>query len=112
MLGFLNKLFDLNKKEIDRLQKIVGEINLLEKKYAKLEDRDDFVAKTAFFKKQLGEGKTFTDILPEAMALVRQAASKVLSLRPYDVQLMAATALFDGKIVEPNRTENRKPKTD
>ena len=107
MLGFLSKLFDLNKKEIDRLQKIVGEVNVLEKKYSKLEDQDDFVAKTAFFKKQLQSGSTLSDILPDAMAMVRQAASQVLSLRPFDVQLMASIAFHEGKVAEQKTGEGK-----
>ncbi|MEJ2441492.1 MAG: preprotein translocase subunit SecA [Patescibacteria group bacterium] len=106
MLKVFSGLLDLNKRELDRLSKIVDEINSLESKFKKLE-KADFVKKTEEFKKQLKNGKSFDDILPEAFALTREAAWRELGMRMFDVQLMAAIALFQGKVVEQKTGEGK-----
>ena len=75
-----------SEKEVKRVQPQVDKINALEKEYEKLSDAK-LRAKTDEFKKQLKEGKTLDDILPEAFAVVREASKRVLGMRHFDVQL-------------------------
>ena len=106
MLNFINTLFNPNKVEIGKLQKIVDQINLLEEKVKKLKD-DAFPAEIAQYKEELKRGKTLDDILPEVFALTREAAVRVLGQRPYDVQLMAAIAFHQGNIAEQKTGEGK-----
>lgn len=106
MLPIVGKFFDSNDREISHLQKIVAEVNSLEEKTAKLKD-SDFAKKTKEFKKRVADGEKLDTILPEAFALVREAAKRTLGLRHYDVQLMAATVLSQGKIAEQKTGEGK-----
>ena len=106
MLKIFSKLLDLNQKELDRLSKIVDKINSLEPKIKKLKD-GDFIKKTEEYKKQLKKGEVIENILPEAFALAREASWRAIGLKPYDVQLQAAMALFEGKIVEQKTGEGK-----
>ena len=106
MIPGLGKLFDANRREVGRLQKTVEEINSLESKVKKLKD-EDFAAKTASLREQIANGTSSIDILPEAFALVREASSRAIGMRHYDVQLMAATALYEGKISEQKTGEGK-----
>ncbi len=105
-LNFLTKLFDSNDKEIQKLTPIVAEINALEIDTKKLKDKD-FAKKTKEFKERIKEGESLDLILPEAFALVREAASRALGMRHYDVQLMAAISLSHGKIAEQKTGEGK-----
>ena len=69
-----------NQKELDRIQKIVKEINLLEDKVSKLEDRD-FPSKTNAFISRLKDGGKLNDLLPQAFALVREASKRINMVR-------------------------------
>lgn len=104
--GVFSKLLDLNQRELDRLSKIVSKINSLEPKIKKFKD-GDFIKKTEELKKQLKEGEVIENILPEAFALAREASWRAIGLRPYDVQLQAAIALFEGKVVEQKTGEGK-----
>ncbi len=106
MLNIFSRLLDLNKREVDRLTKIVEKINGFESKSKKLKD-SDFAKKTEEFKKRLTKNETLEDILPEVYALVREASYRVLGKRHYDVQLIAATALFEGKVAEQKTGEGK-----
>jgi len=106
MLPLVGKFFDSNDREIDRLSSIIIEINSLEEKTKKLKD-SDFSKKTEEFRKRLSKGETLDSILPEAFALVREAAFRTLGLRHYDVQLIAATVLSRGKIAEQKTGEGK-----
>lgn len=106
MINIFSKILDLNAREVSRLSKIVEKINSFEPKIKKLKDKD-FAEKTAEFKKRLEKGETLEDILPEAYALVREASYRVLGMRHYDVQLMAAVALFEGKVAEQKTGEGK-----
>ncbi len=106
MFKFINRLLDLNQKEINRLAKVVDHINSYEEKFKKL-NNEDFARKTSEFKKRLENGESLRDILPEAFAVVREVAWRTLGLRPYDEQLMAATALFEGKVAEQKTGEGK-----
>lgn len=106
MLNIFSSLLDVNKREIDRLQKIVDKINAESPKFKKYKTAD-FKKKTEEFKKRLAKGETLDDILPEAFALVREASWQALGLRHYDVQLMASISLFKGRIVEQKTGEGK-----
>lgn len=106
MLGAITKLFDSNQSEIKKLQPIVAEINSLEEKYKKLKD-SDFPKKTEEFKKRIEKGESIFAILPDAFALAREASFRSVGLRPYDVQLLAAIALSQGKVAEQKTGEGK-----
>ena len=77
-MGVLRKIFKTySEKEVKRVMPIVQKINDLEPEMAKLSDKE-LTEKTAYFKKQLEEGKTLDDILPEAFAVVREASKKYI----------------------------------
>lgn len=106
MVSFLNRFFDSNDKEINKLKSIVREVNALEPSIQKLKDKD-FSKKTAEFKERISSGESLDAVLPEAFALVREAAKRTVGLRHFDVQLMAATALAWGKIAEQKTGEGK-----
>jgi len=106
MLNFITKLFDSNDKEINKLLPIVAEINSFEKKIQKLKDAD-FPKKTEELRKRVAQGESIYLILPEAFALVREAAQRTLGLRHYDVQMIAATVLAQGKVAEQKTGEGK-----
>ena len=85
---------------------IVNKINELEEEMAKLKD-NELVAKTAEFKKQLADGKTLDEILPEAFAVVREASKRVLGMRHFDVQLIGGIILHQGRIAEMKTGEGK-----
>jgi len=106
MLKFLGKLLDSNERELKKLQPLVEKINSLEPEMKKLKD-DEFVAQTAAFKKRLSEGETLDDLLPEAFAAAREAIRRTVGERAYDVQLMAAIVLHQGRIAEQKTGEGK-----
>ncbi len=106
MLGFINKLFDSNNREINKLQPVVDRINNLEGDFKKLKDKD-FPKKTEEFKKRIEGGESLVSILPEAFALVREAARRTLGMRHFDVQLIGAMVLAEGKIAEQKTGEGK-----
>lgn len=106
MLNVLSKVFDSNQKQVQRLEPTVMEINALEKQTHKLKD-EQFAKKTADFKKRIASGESLDAILPEAFALVREAAVRTVGMRHFDVQLMAATVLARGKIAEQKTGEGK-----
>ncbi len=106
MLNIFSKLLDVNAREVERLRKIVEKINSFDSKFKKLKD-EDFAKKTAEFKKRLEKGETLEEILPEAFALSREASWRVLGQRPFDVQLIAGVALFEGKVAEQRTGEGK-----
>jgi preprotein translocase subunit SecA len=106
MLNIFSKFLDLNQKEIERLSKIAQKINTLEGSVKKLKDKE-FAEKTGDFKKRIEKGEKLEDLLPEAFAIVREAAHRVLGMRLFDVQLMAATSLFEGKVAEQKTGEGK-----
>ncbi|GAB6159310.1 preprotein translocase subunit SecA [Desulfotomaculum varum] len=106
MLKFIKNLFDDNAREVKRLQRVVDEINGLEPAIAKLTD-EELRGKTAHFKQQLANGRSLDDILPEAFAVVREAARRVLNMRHYDVQLIGGMVLHQGRIAEMKTGEGK-----
>ena len=93
-------------KEVKKHQKTVDIINGLEEKIKSLSD-DALKAKTSEFKKQLEEGKTLNDILPEAFAVVREASRRSLGQRHFDVQLIGGMILHSGAIAEMRTGEGK-----
>lgn len=105
-MNIFSRILDLNAREVERLRKVVDRVNSFEEKTKKLKDAD-FKKKTDEFKKRLEKGESLEDLLPEAYALVREASYRVLGKRHYDVQMMAATALFEGKVAEQKTGEGK-----
>jgi preprotein translocase subunit SecA len=106
MLNILGKFFDSNEKEINRLSPIVAKINSWEEKTKKLQD-EAFPKKTKEFKERVEEGEPLENILPEAFALVREAAQRTIGQRHFDAQLMASIVLSEGKIAEQKTGEGK-----
>ena len=99
-MGIFRKIFkSYSEKEVKRVMPIVEQINGLEEEISKLTD-EQLKNKTNEFKKQLEEGKTLDDILPEAFAVVREASKRVLGMRHFDVQLIGGIILHQGRIAE------------
>jgi preprotein translocase subunit SecA len=106
-MSIINKIFgDRNEKYLKRIKPIVEKINSLEKEFEKIPD-EKLKEKTFEFKERLKKGETLDDILPEAYALVREAAKRTLGQRHFDVQIMGAIALHQGKIVEMKTGEGK-----
>ena len=101
-----NLLGDPNAKEVEKLRAIVELINAKEEEAKALGDQD-FPEYTKKLKDRLAAGETLDDILPEAFALVREAARRALGQRHYDVQLMGGAALHQGKIAEMRTGEGK-----
>ena len=93
-------------RDVKQLLPVVEKINQKED-WAKSLKPEDFPLQTAEFKKRLANGETLNDILPEAFALAREAASRVLGERAYDVQLMGSLVLNSGRIVEMKTGEGK-----
>jgi len=106
MLNIFSKLLDINQREVERLRKTVDKISALDEKTSKLKD-SDFLKKTKEFKEKIAEGETLENILPEAFAVAREASYRAIGLKPYDVQLMASIALFEGKVAEQKTGEGK-----
>tara|TARA_B100001121_G_scaffold92747_1_gene82096 strand:- start:1537 stop:4083 length:2547 start_codon:yes stop_codon:yes gene_type:complete len=95
-----------NQKELDRIGKIVDQINLFEENIKKLND-EEFPKKTNEFKEKIQKGQTIDQILPEAFALVREASRRTRNERPYDVQLIGGIVLHEKKIAEMKTGEGK-----
>ncbi len=95
-----------NQKELDRIQKIVNEINQLENEFSKFEDKY-FPQKTNELLVRLNKGENLNDLLPEAFALVREASKRINNERHFDVQLIGGIALHENKIAEMKTGEGK-----
>ena len=106
-MGLFKNLFkSYSEKEVQRVMPIVEQINSLEPEIEKLSD-SELRAKTDYFKKELENGKTLDDILPEAFAVVREASKRVLGMRHFDVQLIGGIILHQGRIAEMKTGEGK-----
>lgn len=104
---FLTKVFgNANQRALGKLQRLVDSINALEPAIKELSD-EQLKGKTNEFRKKLAEGKHLDDLLPEAFAVAREAAWRTLGMRPFDVQLMGAIVLHQGKIAEMKTGEGK-----
>lgn len=106
MRALLRRLFDANTREIKRLQGQVEMINGLEPEIQALSD-GELQAKTGEFKERLARGASLEDILPEAFAVVREAARRTVGMRHFDVQLMGGIVLHEGRIAEMKTGEGK-----
>lgn len=100
MLNIVKKILgSSNDREIKRIMPLVEEINKLEESIKKLRD-DDFKKRTEILQEKLKDGTEPEKILPEAFALVREAAKRTINMRHFDVQLIGGIVLYQGKIAE------------
>src|SRR3954464_5872307 len=106
MAGILNKIFDPNKREVKRLDKLAAKIDTLATETERLTD-DQLREKTEEFKARYQKGETLDDLLVEAFAVVREGARRVLGLYPYHVQLMGGISLHEGNISEMKTGEGK-----
>ena len=106
-MGLFTKLFGTrSQRELKKIQPIVDKILSLESEYAALSE-DALKAKTPEFKARLEKGETLDDILPEAFAAIREAAWRVLGMKPYPVQLIGGIILHQGRIAEMKTGEGK-----
>ena len=107
MLGIAQKIFGTeNDRKLKKLRPLVAKINGLEPDFEKLTD-DQLRLKTDEYKKQVQEGVSLDDLLPEAFATVREAAKRTLGQRHYDVQLIGGITLHRGEIAERRTGEGK-----
>ena len=106
-MGLFTKMFGTrSEREIKKIAPLVDKILALEEEYKALSE-EDLKAKTVQFKERLAKGETLDDLLPEAFAAVREAADRVLGMRPYPVQLMGGIILHQGRIAEMKTGEGK-----
>ncbi|MBR6580489.1 MAG: preprotein translocase subunit SecA [Ruminococcus sp.] len=108
-MNFLKNIFGANaysNRELKRIEPIKNKVLSLEEEYSQLSDAD-LKAKTAEFKDRLESGETLDDVLPEALATVREAAWRVLEKKPYPVQIIGAIVLHQGRIAEMRTGEGK-----
>ena len=106
-MGLFTKLFGTrSEREIKKIQPMVDKILGMEQEYAALSE-DALKGKTQEFKNRLAAGETLDDILPEAFATIREAAWRVLGMKPYPVQLIGGIVLHQGRIAEMKTGEGK-----
>ena len=106
-MGLMKKIFgDYSSRELKSIYPIVDKIEAMADEYKAMSD-EALKAKTAEFKDRLAKGETLDDILPEAFATVREAADRVLGMRPYRVQLVGGIVLHQGRIAEMKTGEGK-----
>ena len=106
-MGFLQTIFGTTSaREVKKITPLVDKIEALGEEYKALTD-EQLKAKTAEFKERYAQGETLDDLLPEAFATVREAADRVLGMRPYRVQLIGGIILHQGRIAEMKTGEGK-----
>ena len=106
-MGLFDKLFGTrSQREIKKLQPTLDKVLALEESYKALSE-EELRGKTAEFKGRLEKGETLDDLLPEAFAAIREAADRVLGLRPYPVQILGGIVLHQGRIAEMKTGEGK-----
>src|SRR5688572_2870912 len=105
-MQFLRKFFDTSKKDVESLMPLVDEVNALENDIAPLSD-EELKAKTPYFKEKLAAAATLEDIMPEAFAIVREVSKRKLGMRHFDVQIVGAAVLHQGRIAEMKTGEGK-----
>ncbi len=106
MLGFLKRAFDTNERELRRLRAIAEQVSTLESEVSGLSNHE-LTAKTFEFKTRLDNGETLDELLPEAFAVVRETAVRVLGQRHFDEQIMGGVVLHEGRIAEMKTGEGK-----
>ena len=106
-MSLLTKIFgSRSARELKKIQPLVNKILALEEPYSKISE-EELRGKTAQFKARLAEGETLDDLLPEAFAAIREAAWRVLGMKPYPVQLIGGIVLHQGRIAEMKTGEGK-----
>ena len=106
-MGLITKLFGTrSQRELKKIQPVVDSILALEEPYKALSD-EQLRGKTAEFKQRYAQGETLDQLLPEAFAAIREAADRVIGLRPYPVQLIGGIVLHQGRIAEMKTGEGK-----
>ena len=106
MLGFLNKIFDNNDREVKKLERgVVEAVNALEPEMKEIPNLAEAYA--ALKKRHLEDGESLDDLMPEAFALTRESMVRNMGMRHYDVQLIGASALHSGRIAEMRTGEGK-----
>ncbi len=106
-MGLFRNIFgSYSEKEVKRVMPLVDKINSLEEEISKLSD-DELRNKTADFKVRVQDGESLDDLLPEAFAVVREGAKRVLGMRHFDVQLIGGIILHQGRIAEMKTGEGK-----
>ncbi len=106
-MGLIAKLFGTrSQRELKKIQPLVDKILALEETYKNMSE-ETLRGKTAEFKARLAQGETLDDLLPEAFAAIREAADRVLGMRPYPVQLIGGIVLHQGRIAEMKTGEGK-----
>ena len=106
-MGLISKIFGTrSQREIKKIQPIVDQILSMEEEYKALSTAE-LQGKTAIFKERYANGETLDDLLPEAFAAIREAAWRVLGMRPYPVQLIGGIVLHQGRIAEMKTGEGK-----
>ena len=106
MLGFLRRAFDTNERELRRLRAIAHSVSALEPEVSGLSN-SELTAKTFEFKTRFDNGETLDELLPQAFAVVREAAVRVLGQRHFDEQIMGGVVLHEGRIAEMKTGEGK-----
>ena len=106
-MGLLTTVFGTHSDhELKRIKNLVDSVMNYEEEYSKLSDHD-LAGKTDEFKKRLEDGETLDQLLPEAYATVREAAWRVLGMKPYRVQVIGGIILHQGRIAEMKTGEGK-----
>ncbi|MBQ8756928.1 MAG: preprotein translocase subunit SecA [Oscillospiraceae bacterium] len=107
MMGLISKIFGTHsEKEIKKIKPIVDKILSMEEEYKALSE-ENLKAKTREFQDRYQKGETLDELLPEAFAAIREAADRVLGMRPYPVQLIGGIVLHQGRIAEMKTGEGK-----
>ena len=106
-MGLFDKIFGTrSERELKKIRPIADKVLALENTYAALSE-EELRGKTAEFKNRLEQGETLDDILPEAFAAIREAAWRVLGMKPYPVQIIGGIVLHQGRIAEMKTGEGK-----
>ncbi|MBE6920858.1 MAG: preprotein translocase subunit SecA [Ruminococcaceae bacterium] len=106
-MGLFTKVFGTRSdRELKKIQPLVNKVLALEEPYSKLSE-EELRGKTAQFKERLSQGETLDDLLPEAFAAIREAAWRVLGMKPYPVQIIGGIVLHQGRIAEMKTGEGK-----
>ncbi len=106
MFPWLTRILDRNERVLKKLKPLVDRINEFEPALSRLTDQE-LRRKTDEFRNRLADGETLDELLPEAFAVIREAAKRTIGQRPFDVQLMGGIILHQGKIIEMRTGEGK-----
>ena len=106
MFKSIKKLFDNEYKELKKFRVIADAIDSLDEEYSKLSDKE-LSSKTLVFKKRIEDGESLDDVLIEAFATAREAAKRVVGMKPFYCQLLGGIAIHYGNIAEMKTGEGK-----